>query len=59
MIILLMQKYIFPNDKTNIDQTSYYWFKNGFNENEINMIKNIIKKKNMIQLVYFQVLIKV
>lgn len=44
MIILLMQKYIFPNDKTKIDQTSYYWFKNGFNENEINIIKNIIKK---------------
>ena len=44
MIILLMQIYVF-NDKTNIDQTSYYWFKNGFNENEINMIKNIIKKK--------------
>ena len=38
-----MNCYIFPNDrKTN--QTTYYWFKNGFNDDEIRKVKDYIKQ---------------
>ena len=37
------QKYIFPKNKDNIDQTTYYWFKNGFNDEEITKIKEYLK----------------
>ena len=36
-----MNRYIFPNDKQT-NQTTYYWFKNGFNEEEIQKIKTYL-----------------
>ena len=27
-------RYIFPKNKDNINHTTYYWFKNGFNDEE-------------------------
>tara|TARA_Y100000590_G_scaffold470383_1_gene664321 strand:+ start:1270 stop:1851 length:582 start_codon:yes stop_codon:yes gene_type:complete len=39
-----MSQYIFPKDTTKIDHTSYYWFKNGFSEEEIKKIKTLLEK---------------
>ena len=36
-------RYIFPKNKDNINHTTYYWFKNGFNDEEIKKIKDYVK----------------
>ena len=38
-----MNRYIFPNDKYT-NQTTYYWFKNGFNDEDIQRVKDYIQK---------------
>ncbi len=38
-----MNRYIFPNDKQT-NQTTYYWFKNGFNDEDIKKVKDYIQK---------------
>ena len=38
-----MNRYIFPNNKTT-NQTTYYWFKNGFNDEDIKKVKDYIQK---------------
>ena len=37
-----MSKYIFPNNNQT-NQTTYYWFKNGFDEKEIQKIKEYLE----------------
>ena len=32
-----------PKNKDNINHTTYYWFKNGFNDEEIKKIKDYVK----------------
>ena len=38
-----MNRYIFPNNKST-NQTTYYWFKNGFNDEDIQKVKDYIQK---------------
>ena len=38
-----MNRYIFPNDKQT-NQTTYYWFKHGLNDEEIQKIKEYVDK---------------
>ena len=51
--IKIMSHYIFPRSNEKTNQTTYYWFKDGLNDEEINKVKEYIQELEFQESVVF------